>query len=548
MKRCGLLSKGVAKVMAVVMAVSMMFSADIPVNAAESTVIFKGGKTDEAYESNDASWLLNAADSDVITVKYTCTDDTHAGWGVLGWGATVDGNWKDGPGLSASETDATEKMSAKVTVKDLKKILGIKASSDVSFIKLGAWNGGKIESISISAKSSAPAATTDKAASTETKEEETKEVVIEAPPELSGDYLYLLDSTKTVTIWPDLYCQYWVPGQTIILTVEMESNGSFGGCLGTCVNKWAWAMESFSSDTGSTIEVKWMLTPIQNNIQLQFWWMSGSQIGIKSIKVDRATDPNPLSKLEQVAPSTPARDPYEGNANAAYSGYMDIADGGWWTQKNIPIESLISNVDPSTITSIVFNGETSFQLGYNGTTSGTWTQFDGITSYTATDIDLSENYYAAIGISKGDDVPYRFTWDVYTNGATPAGDGGSAEGDDSATEDANVATATYTFDMNEDGNYETFAFDVHDYISGLQVGDEVKVTAVLSSDGGWFGGGFGHNDANGDWTQQQIDVLGTTYTTIVPVLYADGNNVQVQQWWIGGADVTVDVTMEKVTQ
>lgn len=544
MKRCGLLSKGVAKVMAVVMAVSMMFNAELPVDAAESTVIFKGGDTNESYESNDASWLLNAADSDVITVKYTCTDDTHAGWGVLGWGATVDGNWKDGPGLSASESDATEKMSAKVTVKDFKKILGIKASSDVSFIKLGAWNGGKIESISISAKSSASAATTDKATTTETKEE-TKEVVIEAPPELSGDYLYLLDSTKTITIWPGLYCQYWVPGQTIIVTVEMESNGSFGGCLGTCVNKWAWAMETFSSDTGSTIEVQWMLTPIQNNIQLQFWWMSGSQIGIKSIKVDRATDPNPLSKLEQVVtPSEPARDPYEGNANAAYSGYMDIADGGWWTQKNIPIDSLISNVDPSTITSIVFNGETSFQLGYNGTTTGTWTQFDNITSYTATDVDLSENYYAAIGISKGDDVPYRFTWDVYTNGATPAVGGGSAEEETPS----NVKTATYTFDDAENGNNETFSVDLYTYFPDLQEGDQVKLTADFTTNGGWYGGGLGANDSAvaGGWTQTDYDSGAGSSVSQTVTVYGGSNSAQVQMWWIGGADVDCTLTMEKL--
>ncbi|MBQ6696346.1 MAG: hypothetical protein IJN16_06550 [Lachnospiraceae bacterium] len=542
MKRCGLLSKGVAKVMAVVMAVSMMFNAELPVDAAGSTVIFKGGDTNESYESNDASWLLNAADSDVITVKYTCTDDTHAGWGVLGWGATVDGNWKDGPGLSASESDATEKMSAKVTVKDFKKILGIKASSDVSFIKLGAWNGGKIESISISAKSSA-AATTDKAAATETKEEETKEVVIEAPPELSGDYLYLLDSTKTITIWPDLYCQYWVPGQTIIVTVEMESNGSFGGCLGTCVNKWAWAMESFSSDTGSTIEVKWMLTPIQNNIQLQFWWMSGSQIGIKSIKVDRATDPNPLSKLEQVVtPSEPARDPYEGNANAAYSGYVDFADGGWWTEKEISVSELISNVDPSTITSIVFNGETDFTVGYKPTGSD-WAQPTGATSYTITDVNFAD-YMLKLCLSKGNDVVYRFTWDVYTNGATPAVGGGSAEEETPS----NVKTATYTFDDAENGNNETFSVDLYTYFPDLQEGDQVKLTADFITSGGWYGGGLGANDSSvaGGWTQTDYDSGAGSSVSQTVTVYGGSNSAQVQMWWIGGADVDCTLTMEKL--
>ena len=539
MKKLGRLAKSVASVMALVMAFSVVFSSSITTQAAtESKEIFSGG-TNESYESNDASWLMNADDSDVIKIVYTCTDDTHAGWGVLGWGATVDDNWKDGPGLSASETDATAKVTAKVTAGDLKKTLGIKDGSNVSFIKLGAWTGGKIESLSISGAGAASAGS-----SASSEEAATEEVVIQAPPELTGDYLYLLDSTDTITIWPDLYLQYWVPGQTIHLKVEMESNGSFGGCLGTCVNKWAWQMEQFSSDTGSTITVDWFLTPIMNNIQLQFWWMSGSQIGIKSIEVVKAIHPNPPAEGEAVEPEAPTRDPYVGNANASYSGCMDVADSNWWTQTAISYEGLLGGVDPATVTSIVFNGEVPFQIGYNGAAG--WTQHDNVTSYTATDIDLNaENFYAAIGFSKGDGVPYRFTWDVYTNGATP--DTGAAE-DTPEEETPSVATATYTFDMNENGNGETFVFDLHEKVSGLQVGDEVKATVTLSSNGGWFGGGFGYTAADGSWAQTQVDAIGTEYTFTIPVVYAAGNNVQLQQWWIGGADVTVDITLEKVTQ
>ncbi len=544
MKKFGKLAKSIASVMALVMALSVVFSNGLTTQAAtESKVIFSGGGTNESYESNDASWLVDADNSDVIKIVYTCTDDTHAGWGVLGWGATVDDNWKDGPGLSASETDATAKVTAKVTAGDLKKTMGIKDGSNVSFIKLGAWNGGKIESITISGKG---AASSSSSAATDTKAEEaaTEEVVIQAPPELTGDYLYLLDSTETITIWPDMYLQYWVPGQTIHLKIEMESNGSFGGCLGTCVNKWAWQMEQFSSDTGSTITVDWFLTPIMNNIQLQFWWMSGSQIGIKSIEVVKAIHPNPPAEGEVVEPETPGRAPYEGDPNAAYSGFMDVADSNWWTQTAISYEGLLGGVDPATVTSIVFKGEVPFQIGYNAAAG--WTQQDNVTSYTASDIDLNaENFYAAIGFSKGDGVPYRFTWDVYTDGATP--DSGAPE-ETPGEETPGVATATYTFDVNEDGNGETFSFDLHEKISGLQVGDEVKATVILSSNGGWFGGGFGYTAADGSWAQTQVDALGKEYTLTIPVVYASGNNVQLQQWWIGGADVTVDITLEKVTQ
>ena len=552
MKKCGLLTKGAAKVMAAVMAFSVVFSAGLTTEAAtEGKEIFSGGEN-ESYESNDASWLMNADDSDVIKIVYTCTDDTHAGWGILGWGATVDDVWKDGPGLSASETDATASVVAKVTAGDLKKTLGIKDGSNVSFIKLGAWNGGKIESLSISG---AGAAGVDSSAPAEDSAA-AEEVVISAPADLTGDYLYLVDSTETITIWPDQYLQYWVPGQTIHLKIEMESNGSFGGCLGTCVNRWAWQMEQFSSDTGSTITVDWFLTPIMNNIQLQFWWMSGSQIGIKSIEVVKAIHPNPPAEGEVIEPETPARDPYAGDPDAAYSGYMDVADSNWWTQTAISYEGLLGGVDPATVTSIVFNGEVPFQIGYNAAT-GSWTQHDNVTSYTAADMDLNaDNYYAAIGFSKGDGVPYRFTWDVYTNGTAPGGDAEEETPDvpvetpDEETE-SNIKTDTYTFDVNENGNNEAFNFDLYNYFPNLQIGDQVKISADFTSDGGWYGGALGVTSttaADGNWDSVNFSNDGASSVSLTATVMYDGSNGgNVTIWWIGGADATVNLTFEKLT-
>lgn len=95
MKRKGCFLKGVAGAMALCLALAF----PTPVNAQEDTgvssqssgtVIFQDGKTNESYESDNGDWLLKASDEDVITVVYSCTDKDHAGWGVLGWGATVD--------------------------------------------------------------------------------------------------------------------------------------------------------------------------------------------------------------------------------------------------------------------------------------------------------------------------------------------------------------------------------------------------------------------------------------------------------------------------
>lgn len=111
------------------------------------------GDTDESYSTSDASWLMNANDDAVITLKYTCTDTSHGNWGVLGWGATVDGNWVNGTTYSAASV-ATDTVTATCTVAELKNSLSISSSSSVSYLTLSAYNGGKIISLSISSGTS----------------------------------------------------------------------------------------------------------------------------------------------------------------------------------------------------------------------------------------------------------------------------------------------------------------------------------------------------------------------------------------------------------
>ncbi|MBQ7954870.1 MAG: hypothetical protein IJ282_03915 [Lachnospiraceae bacterium] len=513
----------------------------------DATEIFSGD-TNESYESSDASWLMKAADDDVITVVYTCTEKANAGWGVLGWGATINDAWKDGPSLSSSEKNATDEMVATMTVADFKKTMGITDSSVVSFIKLGAWNGGKIISLTVSGAENAP------------KVEGAEEIVIEGPKELNpADYLYLLDTNwlaaheNNFRLWPGAFLPGWNPGVTIYVTMEFESNGPFMGAYGTCVNvpgdPWAWQMEVFNSGSDNDLTCTWFLTPRLDYMDIGIWWMGGTQLGIKSIKVEKAIDySGPAVVDEDDDDDTPTRAPYAGNANASYSGYIDLTTTGDWTNNVVSYNDLIGNVDPTTITSIVFNGEASVQVGYNSTSG--WTQFDGITTHTATAIDFApENYYLQIGC--GPLTNKRVTWDVYTNGATPAVD--PSQGNT----DPNVKVLNYTLTKD---TTTTEVIDLNAALPNLAVGDQVKITAEATGDisTGWYGYSFNvgiNSDTDSDpltnavWTQESFETWGSedlTKSFTITVPYASGNNAQLQSYSVQGSDIAVKLTFEKL--
>lgn len=86
-----------------------------------------GGK----YETSDPSWLLNGKDTDYVTFVYNCSDMSKAGWSVLGWGATVNGTWTDGPRYNAANPNALQDTTIMVSVKELKSVLGIEREASV---------------------------------------------------------------------------------------------------------------------------------------------------------------------------------------------------------------------------------------------------------------------------------------------------------------------------------------------------------------------------------------------------------------------------------
>ena len=121
-------------------------------SSTSGTTIFSGS-TGESYSTSDASWLVNADDDAVITLQYTCDNSSYSYWGVLGWGASVDGNWVNGDSYSAAAT-ATDTVTATFTAGELKDSLSISAGSSVGYLALNAYNDGRIISLSIADSSS----------------------------------------------------------------------------------------------------------------------------------------------------------------------------------------------------------------------------------------------------------------------------------------------------------------------------------------------------------------------------------------------------------
>lgn len=123
-------------------------SAGTATGSALTTVLFSNAGS--KYETSDASWLLDANDADEIIVDFCAEDASKKGWGVMGWGATVDGAWTDGySGYNTNSKDATVEMQVTITAKELKESMGITASSSVTYLALGTYHTGKIIKITL---------------------------------------------------------------------------------------------------------------------------------------------------------------------------------------------------------------------------------------------------------------------------------------------------------------------------------------------------------------------------------------------------------------
>lgn len=102
----------------------------------------------ESYIADGMDWFKNGADKDEIALVYTCTDTEHANWGIMGWGATVNGEWKEGLKYDAG-SPATAIVTKTITLGELKDSLGVGEKEEVSGLQITVYNGGKIVSLSV---------------------------------------------------------------------------------------------------------------------------------------------------------------------------------------------------------------------------------------------------------------------------------------------------------------------------------------------------------------------------------------------------------------
>ncbi|WP_454192522.1 cellulase family glycosylhydrolase [Paenibacillus sp. Marseille-Q7038] len=123
-------------------------NSNVTVSTYTETTIYENN-SGTGFSTSDTTWFTDAYDRDLITIKYTYTDATKAGWNILGWGATVSGTWKNGPVYAASMTDPTGITSVTTTVGELKTALGISSGSEVSFLQLEAYNSGQVQEIKL---------------------------------------------------------------------------------------------------------------------------------------------------------------------------------------------------------------------------------------------------------------------------------------------------------------------------------------------------------------------------------------------------------------
>lgn len=108
----------------------------------KGTFLFSG-KTNVAYITRDLSFMEEAGDQDALALIYACDDESHVGWGVLGWSGTIAGKNVQADSVMAKANPAKERVVI-VTVNELTEMFEIDSVDELEGLTLGAWNGGRI--------------------------------------------------------------------------------------------------------------------------------------------------------------------------------------------------------------------------------------------------------------------------------------------------------------------------------------------------------------------------------------------------------------------
>ena len=109
-----------------------------------SVVLMENGEANTAYSPSDIHWFLNAKDEDTIMVTYTCDNAEYSNWGIMHWGATVDGTWTESSNRYSAGSPATETVTKTMTIGEIRESLGLGETSTVSGLMLIVYNDARI--------------------------------------------------------------------------------------------------------------------------------------------------------------------------------------------------------------------------------------------------------------------------------------------------------------------------------------------------------------------------------------------------------------------
>lgn len=555
----------------------------------KAQLLFSGGNN-ESYEPTDISWLVNATDDMVLTLIYTCTDASHGGWGILGVGATVNDVWVEGPSYAADVENPTGMVYVTMTVGELKKALGITTSSQISAFKIGAWNGGKIISLHIGSKSAADSileeikdeavaatVTIPESSATNNTTEQANQNTQKAPG-LTGSYSQIFRSSGMKDYNLKSYASDYEVGDTVTVTVTVESDGEFSGSLGMTVgSNYTWKQNDYQKGAGThTFSISGESTG--EIVQLGIWYVGGSAVGVKSVsvKVDKkgaSSSSGDYSGIYTIAspknitinPSSYCSDYEEGDtisisvklfSEEYYNGTVGMSDrDGNWKQAG----TKECNGGTSTWSLTVSNSAGSAELQVwwmNGKKLAVKSISVSIVEKGKTEEESSE---ISTETESGDveipdeSIPTESTpSESIPDESTPSESTPSESIPDESTpseEESSGAETEPIYTFTEQTNYE---FDLANYIPDLQVGDEVEITATMTGTT-WYGGAVCGNTydegmTSVSWGQsgfQNDDAYkaSATFTMIVP--YESNNIVAVQLWWIGEGTIDLYLNVTK---
>ncbi len=109
----------------------------------KGTFLFSGDR-DRGYYPGKTTWLSEAKPEDAIALIYACDDPTHGGWGVLGFGASVDGKHSNIMDITAMSDDPARERLLVISIAELLQAAGTENVTELKSFSLGAWNGGRI--------------------------------------------------------------------------------------------------------------------------------------------------------------------------------------------------------------------------------------------------------------------------------------------------------------------------------------------------------------------------------------------------------------------